>query len=153
MAIYLVQHGLSLPKHEDLENGLSKQGVAETEQIAQVAKGYHVAVDRICHSGKKRAYQTAEILGRALSPPNGLDCAQGLNPLNDVQPWSLRLATQDNLMLVGHLPFMEKLTGYLTTGKADLAPFKFQNSGIVCLDRNEETDRWFIQWTLSPHIG
>ena len=31
--------------------------------------------------------------------------------------------------------------------------FKFQNSGIVCLDKDPETGSWVIVWTLMPNIG
>jgi len=55
MALFLVQHGRSLSKDKDLEQGLSEQGLSEVEQIAKVAKGYGVHVSRVIHSGKKRA--------------------------------------------------------------------------------------------------
>jgi phosphohistidine phosphatase len=54
-------------------------------------------------------------------------------------------------MVVGHLPFMEKLVSYLSAGLVDKRVYKFQNSGIVCLDR--ENNDWFIKWTLNPDIS
>ena len=62
MALYLVQHGKSLPKDQDAEQGLSQEGMADVERIAGVAQGYGVRVRTIQHSGKKRARQTAESL-------------------------------------------------------------------------------------------
>jgi phosphohistidine phosphatase len=56
-------------------------------------------------------------------------------------------------MLVGHLPFMERMTSFLITGSTENPVFKFQNSGIVCLDQDPETKSWFIKWTLMPNIG
>ena len=61
MALYLVQHGKSLPKDVDPDQGLADEGIAETKRIAEVARGYQVNVSLIKHSGKKRARQTAEI--------------------------------------------------------------------------------------------
>jgi len=55
MAIYLVQHGLSLPKDQDSEKGLSESGKEETLKIANVAKFYEISVKQIWHSGKNRA--------------------------------------------------------------------------------------------------
>jgi phosphohistidine phosphatase len=153
MAIYLVQHGNSLSKEQDPEKGISKNGVLETERIAEVAAGYSVAVKRIIHSGKKRALQTAEIFNRHLAPVEGIEKGDGLKALDDVTVWSQKLDPDLHLMLVGHLPFMEKLTGLLTTGRADITPFKFQNSGIVCLDRDSDSRKWFIKWSLMPNIG
>ena len=57
-----------------------------------------------------------------------------------------------NLMLVGHLPFMERLTSHLITGSSENLVFKFQNGGIVCLDQDPGTDTWFIKWALMPNI-
>ncbi len=54
MALYLVQHGLSLSKDQDPEQGLTETGIDEVKLIAQVAKGYQVVVGTIFHSEKKR---------------------------------------------------------------------------------------------------
>ena len=48
---------------------------------------------------------------------------------------------------------MERLTAYLITGSMERPVFKFQNSGIVCLDKVPDTESWVIKWTLMPHIG
>ena len=72
MALYLVQHGKSLSKEVDPQKGLSEQGSAEVKRIADAAKGYNVQVGSICHSGKTRARQTAEIFASALEPQQGI---------------------------------------------------------------------------------
>ena len=68
MAVFLVQHGKSLSKELDPEQGLSPEGISDVERIADVARGYGVHVASISHSGKKRALQTAEIFYSALKP-------------------------------------------------------------------------------------
>ncbi|MCJ7772188.1 MAG: hypothetical protein MUP22_03525, partial [Desulfobacterales bacterium] len=45
----------------------------------------------------------------------------------------------EDVMLVEHLPFMERLTAYLITGSFEKPVFKFQNIGIVCLDKDQAT--------------
>ncbi|MGM0656680.1 MAG: SixA phosphatase family protein, partial [Thermodesulfobacteriota bacterium] len=84
MALFLVQHGKSLPKDEDPEKGLSSEGIAETKRIAEVAKAYNVLVSGITHSGKTRSRQTAEIFESILTPEQGIQESSGLNPLDDV---------------------------------------------------------------------
>jgi phosphohistidine phosphatase len=153
MALFLVQHGKSLPKEKDPNKGLSEAGIDETERIAQVAKGYGVHVSAIAHSGKTRARQTADIFASALNPEGGLQEISGLNPLDDVTAIAATLDSTEDRMLVGHLPFMERLTAYLITGSIERPVFKFQNSGIVCLDKAPDTESWVIKWTLMPHIG
>ena len=153
MALLLVQHGKSLSKTEDPQQGLSREGFAETERIAAVAKGYQVSVSQIRHSGKARARQTAEIFAAALNPPEGIVESAGLNPLDDVTAAAASLDNRKNVMLVGHLPFMERLVSWLITASIDHPVFKFQNGGIVCLDQVPDTKSWIIKWTLMPHIG
>jgi len=153
MTLYLVQHGQSLPKDVDPDQGLSEKGVAETERIAGVAKNYHIKVGQILHSVKTRARKTAGILASALNPVNGVKEVDGLKPMDDVAVFAAALKPDTHTMLVGHLPFMERMASYLVTGSIDHPVFKFQNSGIVCLDQDPETKSWVITWTLMPHIS
>jgi phosphohistidine phosphatase len=153
MALYLVQHGKALPKDQDTEQGLAPEGMVEVQRIAEVARNYGVSVRRIEHSGKKRAWQTAEIFAAALVPQEGVQVRKGIDPLDDVTLIATELESTDNLMLVGHLPFMERLSTYLITGSLERLVFKYQNGGIVCLDKDQEGRFWFIKWALMPHIG
>ena len=153
MPLYLVQHGQSLPKDVDPDQGLSEEGVAETERLAGVAKDYHVNVGQIMHSVKTRARKTADIFASALNPTGGVKEAEGLKPMDDVAAFAAAINPDTNTMLVGHLPFMERMTSYLITGSIDKSVFKFQNSGIVCLDKDPDSDSWVIVWTLMPNIS
>ena len=153
MALFLVQHGIALPKDQDPDPGLSPEGIADVERIAGVARGYGIRVSRIRHSGKKRARQTAELYAAALHPENGMEETAGLNPLDDVTAFARQIDHRENVMLVGHQPFMGRITSYLLTGSPDKTLFKFQNGGIVCLDQEPGENSWFIKWSLSPKIG
>jgi len=145
--------GKSLSKEMDPERGLSEEGVRDVERIADVAKNYEVPVSQIKHSGKKRALQTAEILASALNPRFGVDSIDGIHPMDDAAVFAKEVGSEEEVMLVGHLPFLEKLTSYLVTGSLEIPVFKFQNGGIVCLERYTDTGRWVIKWTLMPKIG
>jgi len=153
MALYLIQHGKSLPKDQDPDQGLSEEGIAETQRIANLAKEHGVGVSQIRHSDKTRARQTAEIFAKALDPQEGIQEVSGIKPLDDVADYATRIDPEQNIMLVGHLPFMERMTSYLITGSIDKPVFKFQNSGVVCLDKDAEGQSWVILWSLMPKIG
>ena len=153
MALYLVQHGKSLPKDVDPDQGLSDEGIAETKRIAQVALNYQVRVAKIQQSGKKRARQTAEIFAAALNPAGGVEEVGGIKPLDDAKAFAAAVDSTADIMLVGHLPFMERMTSYLVTGSDGKPIFKFQNSGIVCLEQDPDSNSWAIVWTLMPKIG
>jgi phosphohistidine phosphatase len=153
MALYLVQHGKNRSKDQDPEKGLSDEGRREVERIASVAAGYGVQVSRIRHSGKKRARETAELIAEALNPSGGLEAAEGMGPLDDVERLAPSLKPEENLMLVGHLPFLDKLLSLLVLGEAGRSILRFQNGGILCLDRDSQGQGWWMRWTLMPHIG
>lgn len=152
MALFIVQHGLSLPKQTDPRKGLSPQGFKDVERIAQVAAGYGVSVAKICHSGKQRAEQTALIFLKYLAPDVGAQAIEGINPLDDVITFGKQLDIRKNQMIVGHLPFLEQLIAYLVSGQTEKPVIRLQNGGLVCLDFYENTQNVVIKWAINPNI-
>lgn len=153
MALFLVQHGTATPKEQDPEQGLTPEGIADVKRIAEVARNYGVKPSKILHSGHTRAKQTAKLIAEALDPEGGVAPRNGLDPNDDPAALLSYLDPAGNLMIVGHLPFLERLTSLLTCGNADKVVFKFQKGGIVCLDQTPDKKAWFIKWALMPHIG
>ncbi len=76
-----------------------------------------------------------------------------MKPLYDVTEFAKQIHETENLMVVGHLPFMERLNCFLTIGSIEKRLFKFQNGGIVCMEKDTETGSWHIKWSLMPNIG
>ena len=153
MALYMVQHGLSLPKGQDPAKGLAAEGREGVIRIAELARNYGVTVGHIVHSGKKRALQTAEILADILKPSGGIKEIGSIKPLDDVAGFAPRVDFAANTMMVGHLPFLERLTSFLIIGRQEPVVFKLQNGGILCLDRIENQDTPAIRWALMPTVG
>jgi phosphohistidine phosphatase len=152
MALFLVQHGKNLPKEKDPDQGLSREGTVETQAMAALAAENNVQLLRIIHSGKKRALQTAEIFVKTLEPEGGMSRGAGLAPLDDVSEFASTLNSDENIMVVGHLPFMERLVSYLVEGSVEKPVIKFQNSSIICLDREDASGTWYIRWALFPRF-
>jgi len=154
MSLFLVQHGKSHPSTDaDPDPGLVTAGADDVKRIAAVAKGYNVSVAAIVYSTKKRARQTAEIFTDALVPVDGMIQKDGLKPMDDVTVFAQNIKGEDNLMVVGHLPFLSKLTSLLITGSLAPPVFQFQNGGIVCLKKDAVSGMWIIAWALMPHIS
>ena len=153
MARYLVQHGKCLAKTDDPSRPLSEEGVSEVKRIAEVAKGYGVKIGTIKHSGKQRARETAELFNTIVGSDKGVFSVEGMAPLDDVERFAENLRKVESLMLVGHLPFMERLSAFLITGQKEKPIFRFQNGGIVCLDQFQDTEAWAIKWALMPNIS
>ncbi|MDH4217893.1 MAG: phosphohistidine phosphatase SixA [Candidatus Aminicenantes bacterium] len=147
MKLYLIQHGLALAKEEDPERPLSTQGKAQTQRTAEYLKSRSIKVDTIWHSTKLRAVQTAEIIAEVL-PCGKIQARDDMNPLDTVEklPEEI-LASNKDIMIIGHLPFLQKLADRLLTGSEESKIIAFKNSGVVSLDYGEECQ---IDWLVSP---
>ncbi len=152
MRVYLVQHAEAMSEDQDPQRPLTDLGRQHARWVGGLAARMEVEVQQVRHSGKTRARETAEILGDALNPPQGVVAASGLSPLDDVEPVAEDLEDgSGSIMLVGHLPFMERLAGRLLTGDAREPVIDFTNAGIVCLERT--VDRWQASWIITPRIA
>ncbi len=154
MKLYLIQHGEAKPEAEDPERSLTARGEKEIVAISKMAGGLQIRPSKIYHSGKLRAKQTAEIIASALKISDSLvQPAPGLNPNDDIHLWAERISTEkEDLMLVGHLPFLEKLTSLLLCGDENARLVLFRYGAIVCLDQKEDK-RWVVRWILTPEIA
>ncbi|PMP98115.1 MAG: phosphohistidine phosphatase SixA [Thermodesulfobacterium geofontis] len=150
MKLYLVQHGIPKPESEDPRKPLSEIGKTEVEKVSQALKKAGIKISKIFHSGKLRAKQTAEIIGDYLNPSEGIGEAEGLNPLDPPEIWAKKLSDfKDPLMLVGHLPHLQKLCSLLVIGDSEKPIVRFRQSGVIALERDEKGN-WIISWTLYP---
>ena len=152
MKLYLVQHGEALPKEVDPERGLSDQGKEDVTHIAAfLAKG-GIQVERIFHSSKKRAEQTARLFESCLSSGAELCQKEGISPLDPVDNLAREVDNwQDDTILVGHLPYMGKLVSRLVAEKEDVPLVNFQPGSVVCLER-DETGSWIIVLMVRPEL-
>lgn len=153
MYLYLVQHAEARSEAEDPQQALSDKGLAEIEKTARLlATKVRPSIKIILHSGKLRARQTAEILADHLAPVGGVKQVEGLKPNDDVSDWAGRLtAASENIMLVGHLPYLSKLTSKLLCGDETMTLVEFRKAGIVCLFRDEQKS-WRIEWFIVPGL-
>ncbi len=152
MFLYLVQHGEAMSKDKDPARPLSEKGQEDIRKVASYASQIGISVDEILHSGKLRAEQTAEALGKSLKPAGGFTQTDGLAPLDDPMIWAERLKERSkNTMFVGHLPHLAKLASYLLCGDGEKNVVAFKMAGIVCLQR-DEAGEWSLQWMVTPEI-
>jgi len=148
--LYLVQHGEARSEEEDPERSLTVRGEEETKKLSVATKRLNIRPSRIFHSGKKRAEQTAGIIAKALSL--SAQFGQGLNPNDDVHPWVERISGEaEDIMIVGHLPFLEKLASLLVCGDEGAKAVLFRYSAIVCLEK-KGSGRWAVDWVLKPDM-
>jgi phosphohistidine phosphatase len=152
MKLYLVQHAKAAPKEIDPERALTEQGRQELQKVAAFIKPLDLSVDYQWHSGKKRAAQTAELLVEVIKINQAEAARDDIGPTDDVTALSDELNhLRQDVMIVGHLPFLSKLTSLLLTGSESADVVAFKNSGIVCLNRSE-ANRWQLNWVVIPEL-
>ncbi len=150
MRLYLVQHGKALSEDIDPKRPLSEEGKRDTEGIAKFLKG-KIDLDIIWHSEKLRAKETAQILAEHLLPKEGLRELRGLLPLDPVESLPEKIIRErKNIMIVSHLPFLQKLCSLILTGSEDYNLINFSQAGCVYLEERKET--FGICWIITPEL-
>lgn len=152
MRLYLVQHGEALAKNVDPARPLSDAGRSAVRAIGLRLAASGLGVDSIMHSGKKRAAQTAALLADCLESARPVEARSGLDPNDAVAPLAAEAASwSEDTMLVGHLPFMARLAGFLIGGADSLEVVLFEPGTVLCLERSDSM-RWRIAWMLRPEL-
>jgi len=151
MKVYLIRHGEAEPNEDDSVYALSAKGKKEIEALAKLLIPQQISVSYFLHSGKLRAEQTANIFSQAIFCSHGVEKRQGLDPLDLVSPIAAEINQFDqDLALVGHMPFMGKLAAKLVTGYESNEFVFFQTGTILCLERTG--GGWLVRWMLSPEL-
>jgi phosphohistidine phosphatase len=152
MHVYLVQHGKAKSAEEDPNRSLSDEGREEVRRIAEFLRGLRITISLIEHSGKARAEETAHILASSVRCTTGPWRTDGLNPNDDPEATAnfLNVYT-DDVLIVGHLPHLERLVSLLLTGTPDRRPVRFRNGGVVCLDK-DRNGIWSLVWAIVPDL-
>ncbi len=151
MKLYLVRHGEAVGEEIDQRRPLSPKGREDVSKIAQFLKRLGIKIDAIWHSGKLRAQETAEIIAQYLPPKEGILEREGLSPLDPVAEIKNLLRREEkDILIVGHLPFLNHLISSLLFGKENPEFFQFPSAGVVGLERRDET--YSLVWAISPDL-
>ena len=152
MNLYLVQHGKAVAKDVDSARPLAEQGRVEVKKIAAFIEPLNLSVRCLWQSGKTRAAQTAEILAEVIDTDKGILQRDGLGPNDDVGKLADELNSADrDVMIVGHLPFLSKLTSLLITGSESTSIVAFKNGGVVSISRGG-ANQWRLSWIVTPEL-
>jgi len=130
MNLYLLRHGIAVDPSKsgggrDAERPLLPKGRRRLRQIARAMGALKIRFDLILSSPYVRARQTAEIVAKSLKRRKQLKFSDELIPggnpklliqqLNDLQPGP------ENVLLVGHEPYLSKLIALLASGNTGMA--------------------------------
>jgi phosphohistidine phosphatase len=130
MNLYILRHGIAVeqgtPGYEkDADRPLTPEGERKLLQIAEAMEALGLTFDLILSSPYVRARQTAELVAEAFEARKKLELADSLTPggstrklvelLHHLQP------PPENVLLVGHEPYLSGLVSLLVSGEATLA--------------------------------
>ena len=149
MWIYLVHHAHALPGEEDARRPLSPAGAAAADELATEAATRGCKPAAIWHSGKLRAKQTAEPFWRRCNALADFRAVRNLQP-EDPPEWIRDevQAEERDIMLVGHMPHIDRLLWLLSGAKNEHGFAAFPKHGVVALERT--ATGWQEQWRLAP---
>ncbi|MEN8151487.1 MAG: hypothetical protein ABFS86_16845, partial [Planctomycetota bacterium] len=114
---------------------------------------------RILHSTKRRARETAEILGGSFDIP--VEETRGLTPHDPVEDLTADVNhAAEDLLVVSHLPYLDRLLDALAFPKGGGDRFVMTPGSAVGLERVDMggTDRrrgafsWRVRWFVSPEV-
>lgn len=150
MYLYLVQHGISHSKEVDPVRELTPEGMEETKRMSMLLTHHGEShIQEIWHSTKERSKQTAQIISNTLNIPDRILEHNHLSPTDDIKDVYQEINYGDkNIMVVGHLPFLDHLLMKLLNVSREICPIQFRNSAILALKK--EGDKWVIEAYISP---
>ncbi len=152
MKIYLVHHGEAVPDEQDPRRPLTARGRADAAAVACWAvERAGARVGCVRHSEKLRAAQTAQAW-REVLPSAQLIPDPRLNPSADPAALAADLAGEEqDLVLVGHQPFLGRLAAVLVCGDVDRPVLALPAAGAACLERGPHGG-WSVRWVVGPDL-
>ena len=145
MFLYLAHHGDALGPGEDPRRPLSPRGRRQADALAARAAARGVRPAAVWHSGKLRARQTAEAYRRACNPLAEYSATRWAQP-GDPPRLADRLEVETrDVMLVGHLPHLDRLLRRLLSADESRPPFPV--NGLVAVERGAAA--WVERWRLA----
>ena len=150
MKLYLMRHGEAEGIYDGDEPGLSARGKAEVNRIGEALSSMDIQLDHIYQSGKLRARQTAEIVKSKLGFDILISKKEGLKPNDPVPAFASNLKdNNENSLIVGHLPFMAKLTSWLLAETESEFMIAFSTASVACLEYANSFG-WNLHWFINP---
>ncbi len=151
MRIYLVRHGQPNSADIDPAKGLSENGRAEITRLANSIRHLNIKVENIYHSSKTRALQTAMLLSNAVKSSGGVSLKEGITPNDPVEPIAAEIEALDqDLMIVGHLPFMGRLASMLLIKDNHKNLLDWHTGSMACIEYDGGS--YILQWFINPDV-
>jgi phosphohistidine phosphatase len=142
MRLSLLRHGIAVdpgsPGYEDdSARPLTAKGERRMRRNAEGMLALGLSYDLILSSPYLRARQTADLVGQVLTTSEAVQLSDTLTPEGNPRQLIEALHTEDrerqDILLVGHEPYLSRLISTLLTGNPNL-PVVMKKGGLCMLD-------------------
>lgn len=149
--LYLVRHAIALeaaPGQSDDARPLSEEGIQKFRETVRGLKRLGVRLDRLYHSPKLRAVQTAELLVPLLEGETEV------TPYLAAEPSMALLDTLQGskVALVGHEPWISQLCAWLLIARREGHAFPFKKGGVALLEGSPKPGQMRLQGFWAPGL-
>ena len=160
MNLYVLRHGLAVDHGaagypNDKDRPLTPKGKRKLRKIANAMEALKLQFDLILSSPYTRARQTAEIVAECLNQRRKLEFSEDLVPsgsAEDLIQYLNRLKSRtEDVMLVGHEPYLSSLISLLVSGDSDCRVV--MKKGGLCKLSAESLKHGrcaALEWLLTP---
>ena len=142
MNLFILRHGIAVERDpvsfpDDSRRPLTLKGEDRVRAICEAMKALELSFDHLLSSPYRRASQTAEIVATELSLKKALEFRDELTPEGDPKALLKYLGkwepTPENVMLVGHEPYLSSFISQLISGEA-AAAIDLKKGGLAKLE-------------------
>lgn len=157
--LYLLRHGEAVDQivggyARDADRPLTEDGRSEVSGVAEGLQRLGLTLDRLLTSPLLRARQTAELIGEQVPLTGRIEICPALAPGGDLAAILAATRGGQRVMLVGHLPTLSELIGWLAWGDASLS-VHLGTAGLCRLDLPAGAAPGMAQlrWLLPPRLS
>ena len=150
MQLYLIRHAHALDGDNDAARPLSAKGRKQIRAMAKFLRRCgRLQATEFWHSPLVRARDTAELLGKGLSPKARLVEVSGIEPYANPSGLAHKLGKlRRPVVVVGHEPHLSELATLLLVGRAVAPVIVLKKCAVVALERKDRS--WMLRWQVSP---
>jgi len=160
MNLFILRHGLAVEPgsagfKRDSDRPLTPKGERKLWKIGQAVEELEICFDWILSSPYLRARQTAEIIAEVLDVPKKLEMCEALapggSPARLIDTINARKPAPENVLLVGHEPYLSELISLLISGSKDI-PLIMKKAGLckLAVDSLRNGKCATLEWLLAP---
>jgi phosphohistidine phosphatase len=152
MRLYVIRHAIAAPKSKsvpDAARPLTKKGRERFEEAARGLEALGARFDRLYHSPKLRAVETAELVASLVKRETRVTANLAKPPM----PELLAEWHGHTVAVVGHQPYLGALVAWLVTGTRRGGPkFEMKKGAVIVLDGRPEPGGMRLVESLPPRV-